>query len=54
MDKYLRPSTLFRPSKFEGYLHEKEIQKKKSGTAVNYSQEQWAEYVKKKNEEKGG
>jgi uncharacterized phage protein (TIGR02220 family) len=27
MDKFLRPSTLFRPSKFEGYLNEKEIKK---------------------------
>jgi uncharacterized phage protein (TIGR02220 family) len=35
MDKFLRPSTLFRPSKFEGYLNEKEI-KKKSGPGANY------------------
>ncbi|NCB45345.1 MAG: hypothetical protein EOM59_22360, partial [Clostridia bacterium] len=32
MDKYLRPSTLFNASKFEGYLNEKVIEKKHAGS----------------------
>jgi phage conserved hypothetical protein, C-terminal domain len=30
MDKFLRPSTLFRPSKFEGYLNEKPVTKNRN------------------------
>lgn len=33
-ERYLRPQTLFRPSKFENYLNEKAIPKRESRTAI--------------------
>jgi len=36
-EKYLRPSTLFRPSKFDAYLNEKPSEKKHAGSKEAYS-----------------
>jgi uncharacterized phage protein (TIGR02220 family) len=36
-EKYLRPSTLFRPSKFDAYLNEKSSTKKHAGSKEAYS-----------------
>lgn len=37
MSKYLRPETLFRPSKFESYLNEIEAEKSVNGTSSDHS-----------------
>jgi hypothetical protein len=36
-EKYLRPSTLFNASKFQGYLNEKPVEKKHAGSKEGYS-----------------
>jgi uncharacterized phage protein (TIGR02220 family) len=36
-EKYLRPDTLFRASKFQGYLNEKPVEKKHAGSKEGYS-----------------
>ena len=36
-EKYLRPSTLFNASKFQGYLNEKFVEKKHAGSKEGYS-----------------
>jgi predicted phage replisome organizer/uncharacterized phage protein (TIGR02220 family) len=36
-EKYLRPSTLFNASKFQGYLNEKPVEKKHAGSKEAYS-----------------
>jgi uncharacterized phage protein (TIGR02220 family) len=57
-DKYLRPQTLFRASKFDGYLNERECPKKKTvnhmTVSKDFSLEEQIERRQRENQQKGG